>query len=85
MSLAAVPPVPSHFQTFLAFDFGLKRTGVAVGNRMLRTATAQPTRPKAPEIKMTKPSTAAAAASAGRRRASESESSGKSVATSMKG
>jgi putative holliday junction resolvase len=35
--------VPSHFQTFLAFDFGLKRTGVAVGNRMLRTATPQAT------------------------------------------
>jgi putative Holliday junction resolvase len=35
--------VPSHFQTFLAFDYGLKRTGVAVGNRMLRTATPQPT------------------------------------------
>jgi putative holliday junction resolvase len=30
--------VPSHFQSFLAFDFGLKRTGVAVGNRLLRTA-----------------------------------------------
>lgn len=30
---------PAHFQTFLAFDFGLKRTGVAVGTRMLRTAT----------------------------------------------
>jgi len=38
-----VPDVPAPFQTFLAFDFGLKRTGVAVGNRMLRTATAQPT------------------------------------------
>ena len=38
-----VPDVPDHYQTFLAFDFGLKRTGVAVGNRMLRTATAQPT------------------------------------------
>ena len=37
---AAVPAVQ---QTFLAFDFGAKRTGVAVGNRMLRTATAQPT------------------------------------------
>jgi putative Holliday junction resolvase len=37
------PDVPAQFQTFLAFDFGLKRTGVAVGNRMLRTATAQPT------------------------------------------
>lgn len=35
--------VPSHFQTFLAFDFGLKRTGVAVGNRMLRAATPQAT------------------------------------------
>ena len=39
------PPidVPAHFNTFLAFDFGLKRTGVAVGNRMLRSATPQPT------------------------------------------
>jgi putative Holliday junction resolvase len=35
--------VPPHFQTFLAFDFGLKRTGVAVGNRMLGTATPQAT------------------------------------------
>jgi putative pre-16S rRNA nuclease len=35
--------VPSQFQTFLAFDFGLKRTGVAVGNRLLRTATPQAT------------------------------------------
>jgi len=43
MSLPAMPDVPAHFQTFLAFDFGLKRTGVAVGNRMLRTATGQPT------------------------------------------
>ncbi len=43
MSLAAVPDVPSHFRTFLAFDFGLRRTGVAVGNRLLRTATPQPT------------------------------------------
>jgi putative Holliday junction resolvase len=34
---------PAHFTTFLAFDFGAKRTGVAVGNRMLRTATPQPT------------------------------------------
>jgi putative Holliday junction resolvase len=39
----ASPAVPAHFQTFLAFDFGVKRTGVAVGNRMLRTATGQPT------------------------------------------
>lgn len=40
---AAVLAVPAHFQTFLAFDFGLKRTGVAVGNRMLRSATPQAT------------------------------------------
>ncbi len=38
-----VPDVPSHFHTFLAFDFGLKRTGVAVGNRLLGTATPQAT------------------------------------------
>jgi putative holliday junction resolvase len=43
MSAAPAPEVPAQFQTFLAFDFGLKRTGVAVGNRMLRTATPQPT------------------------------------------
>ena len=43
MSAPASIEVPPHFQTFLAFDFGLKRTGVAVGNRMLRTATPQPT------------------------------------------
>jgi len=29
--------------TFLAFDFGLERTGVATGNRITRTATAQGT------------------------------------------
>lgn len=43
MSLAAMPDVPTHFQTFIAFDYGLKRTGVAVGNRILRSATPQPT------------------------------------------
>lgn len=43
MNAGASDPVPAQFQTFLAFDFGLRRTGVAVGNRMLRTATAQPT------------------------------------------
>ena len=41
-------PVPAHVptvsaQTFVAFDFGMKRTGVATGNRMLRTATPRPT------------------------------------------
>ncbi len=30
--------VPTQYQSFLAFDFGLKRTGVAVGNRLMRTA-----------------------------------------------
>jgi putative Holliday junction resolvase len=36
-------PFPPHFQSFLAFDFGLKRTGVASGNRLLATATPQAT------------------------------------------
>ena len=31
--------VPASCQTFLAFDFGLKRTGVASGNRLTGTAT----------------------------------------------
>ncbi len=35
--------VPTSQQTFLALDFGLKRTGVAVGNRLLRQAQPQPT------------------------------------------
>ena len=43
MSAAPDEPPPAHFQTFLAFDFGLKRTGVAVGNRLMRTATPQRT------------------------------------------
>ncbi len=44
MSAAAAPPaVPAQFQTFLAFDFGLKRTGVAVGSRLLGTASPQAT------------------------------------------
>ena len=38
-----MPDVPDHLQTFIAFDFGLKRTGVAIGNRLTRTATPQPT------------------------------------------
>ena len=33
-----VMPVPATLSTFLAIDFGMKRTGVAVGNRLLRTA-----------------------------------------------
>ena len=35
--------VASRVSTFMAFDFGMKRTGVAVGNRLLGTAQAQPT------------------------------------------
>ena len=38
-----MPDVPDHLQSFLAFDFGLKRTGVAVGSRLTRGATPQPT------------------------------------------
>ena len=37
------PSVPSHFQSFLAFDYGAKRTGVASCNRLLATATPQGT------------------------------------------
>ena len=32
------PQVPAQFATFLAFDFGAKRTGVAVGTRLMRSA-----------------------------------------------
>ncbi len=39
----AAPVVLPSLQTFLALDFGLKRTGVAVGNRLLRTAQPQAT------------------------------------------
>ena len=39
-STVVAPVVPAQFSTFLAFDFGVKRTGVAVGNRMMRTAQA---------------------------------------------
>lgn len=47
MSLAAPMPakplVPTQCQRFLAFDLGLKRTGVASGNRLTGTATPQAT------------------------------------------
>ena len=43
MKLDVSPVRAAGLQTFLAFDFGLKRTGVASGNRLTRTATAQPT------------------------------------------
>ena len=39
----ASPPLPIRQQTFLAFDFGLRRTGVASGNVLTGTATPQST------------------------------------------
>ena len=39
----ASPVVPPHLQIFLALDFGIKRTGFAVGNRLMRTAQPQGT------------------------------------------
>ena len=41
MSLATAPSVSAGLQTFLAFDFGVKRTGVASGNSLTRTASPQ--------------------------------------------
>ncbi|MBD3893491.1 Holliday junction resolvase RuvX [Hydrogenophaga sp.] len=38
---AAGPEVPAHCQLFLAFDFGTRRSGVASGNRLTRSATPQ--------------------------------------------
>ena len=43
MSLLATPVVDVGLQTFLAFDFGTQRTGVATGNRLTCTASPQPT------------------------------------------
>ena len=43
MTVSASAPVATGLQTFLAFDFGIKRTGVATGNRLTRTASPQPT------------------------------------------
>ena len=42
-SINPQPVVPQNLQTFLALDFGLKRTGFAVGNRLMRTAQPQGT------------------------------------------
>ncbi len=33
--MVAAPPVSSALQSFLAFDFGLQRTGVAYASRLL--------------------------------------------------
>ena len=41
--IPAAAPVPAHLQTFLALDPGTRHTGVAVGTRLLRTASPQPT------------------------------------------
>ena len=43
MSVATAPSMAIGLQTFLDFDFGIKRTGVATGNRLTRTASPQPT------------------------------------------
>ncbi len=43
MSVVATPSAAIGLQTFLAFDFGIKRTGVATGNRLTRTASPQST------------------------------------------
>jgi putative Holliday junction resolvase len=42
VNTAALEPL-ERLQTFLAFDFGVKRTGVAYGSRMLREAQPQAT------------------------------------------
>ena len=41
MTASASAPAATGLQTFLAFDFGTKRTGVATGNRLIRTASPQ--------------------------------------------
>ena len=41
MNLATAPSVSAALLTFLAFDFGVKRTGVASGNSLTRTASPQ--------------------------------------------
>ena len=43
MTVSARAPVAIGLQTFLAFDYGTKRTGVATGNRLTRTASPQAT------------------------------------------
>ena len=43
MSVAAAPMLGHKVQIFLAFDFGLKRCGVASGNSLTCSATAQTT------------------------------------------
>jgi putative Holliday junction resolvase len=38
-----MPELSAAMATFMAFDFGVKRTGVATGNRLLRSAQPQKT------------------------------------------
>jgi putative Holliday junction resolvase len=38
VAISSPMPVPVGLQSFLAIDFGTKRTGIAVGNRIMRTA-----------------------------------------------
>ena len=42
-TVPTVAMLPTSHQTFLAFDFGQRRTGVASGNILTRSATPQPT------------------------------------------
>jgi len=42
-NLAGPVDVPARHQLFLALDYGLKRTGVASGNRITQSASPQPT------------------------------------------
>jgi len=43
MASQPMPSVAAHLQRFMAFDYGTKRTGVAVGSRMLAQASPQRT------------------------------------------
>lgn len=43
MREAAFPPAVGSLQTFLAFDYGAKRTGIAYGSRLLSRASPQRT------------------------------------------
>ena len=43
MSNASAPAVSAQLQSFLAFDFGTQRTGLAFGSRVLRQAQPLPT------------------------------------------
>lgn len=46
--------IAEDLQTFLSLDFGLKRTGFAVGNRLLRTAQPQGTIAAEGDVRFTK-------------------------------